>query len=192
MKKKFILFACIFIVINAKSQGEQYHIIRVKGKITNMSTGKQLSPGDIISASDQLQFIDMYSQAIVISKETGKITLTMPDADVFGDDKLLAMAETVVSPIQGRSQLITRAGNVQTVDDLQGLFGTESFYIIGNELDLKLTPDQYQLDDNHYIALEYNLDDEHLSKKLKSGQQNININKKTFLRKNIYPENEKI
>ncbi len=181
MKKFLILFACVFIVINVLSQDEQYHIIRVKGKITNMSTGKQLSPGDKISASDQLQFMDMYSQAIVISKKTGKFTLTMPDADVFSDDKLLAMAETAASPIQGRSQLITRAGNARTVDDLQSLFGTESFYIIGTELDLKLNPDQYQLDDNHYIALEYNLNDEHLSKKLKSGQQNIYINKKALL-----------
>ncbi len=182
MKKFLILFACVFIVINALSQDEQYHIIRVKGKITNMSTGKQLSPGDKISASDQLQFMDMYSQAIVISKKTGKFTLTMPDADVFSDDKLLAMAETAASPIQGRSQLITRAGNAQSVDDLQSLFGTESFYIIGTELDLKLNPDQYQLDDNHYIALEYNLDDEHLSKKLKSEQQNIYINKKSLIK----------
>lgn len=181
MKQLFIVFACFTIMLNAKSQGEQYHIIRVKGKITNMSTGKQLSPGDKINASDQLQFMDMYSQAIVISKKTGKFTITMPDADVFGEEKLLAMAETAASPIQGRSQLITRAGNAQSVDDLQSLFGKESFYVIGDELDIKLNPDQYQLNDNQYIALEYNLDDEHLSKKLKSGQQNIYINKKTLL-----------
>jgi hypothetical protein len=185
MKKIILLLSVAFFFMSAGPHEDQYyHIIKIKGKILNVTTGESLSPGDKINASDQLEFMDQYSQAIVMGDKTGKFTITMPEGDIFGESKLLAMAETAASPIEGRSQLITRAGGEQTVDDLNNLFGNESFYIIGERLDINMDPDNYSLSKENYITLEFSLNEEHISKKLKSNNQTLYINKMALIGEN--------
>lgn len=156
--------------------GEVYNIIKVDGEIMNKTTGKMLSPGDKIKPSDQLEFRDSYSTAVVISNSRGKFTLRPAEqTDAFGDTKLLAMAGNAASPIDSRAQISTRAIGPAEVKDLSKYLGNQNFYLIGNTLSVKLNKTSYPLSPALSIILSYQGQKEKISKKLPFTGQSISI-----------------
>jgi hypothetical protein len=173
----FLLLIAFPLIIFAQAN-EVYNIIKVDGEIINKTTGKMLAPGDKIKPSDQLEFKDSYSTAVVISNARGKFTLEpATTGDAFGDTKLLAMAGNSVKAIDSRAQISTRAVGPTEVRDLSKYLGKDNFYIIGDNLTVKLSKTMYPLSPAMNIVFSYQGKTEKVSKKAVANGQAITIAK---------------
>ncbi len=180
---KTIVLILVLLFSAPMQDNDVYHIIKIKGKIFNVTTNQLVKPGDKIKASDQLEFSSEDALALVISEQKGKFTLRMPEKDLFGDDELLAMADAAASPIQSRSQLATRTFGQAGIKDLDEYFGNQYFNVIGNELTIKLNKEQYPLDDNNYFTFDFMTDNDEHSVKVRDDQQQLIINKSDIMEK---------
>jgi len=179
MKRAVVSFLMLALAVVLFGQAEVYNIIKVDGEIINRSTGKPLTPGDVIKPTDQLEFKSNYAMAIAISSTRGKFTIRLPeqDQDLFDNSQLLAMANTAASPIESRAQLSVRAVGVMEVKDLKKYLGIDNFYILGDKLSVRLSKTFYPLDENNFIVLTYQGKDKTVSKKLGFTGQTIDIDK---------------
>jgi len=179
MKKLISIVIIVFFPLLAIAQNEVYHIIKVEGDITNLTTGKAVAAGDQIKPTDRLEFKNTYAKAIAISSTRGKFTLSMPEKqeDLFSNNRLLAMADNAASPIEGRTQLSTRAIGMTDIKDLKVYLGSPSFYIIGDKVTLRLSKNTYPLNENNFIILSYQGKREQVAKKLGYSGQMLDIEK---------------
>ncbi|MFW6218958.1 MAG: hypothetical protein ACOC2E_08595 [Bacteroidota bacterium] len=179
--KTLIIFILISL-FNLYQGNEFYHIVRVDGEIINIATGQPLTTGDEIKPNDQLRFSSPYATAIALSNLRGKFTISMPEnTDIFDDNQLLAMASSAVSPIGSRMQLSTRGIGGMAVKDFKNFLGEEDFYVIGNELSVKLDKNVYPMDENNFFVFVYQLNGEKKSKKIGYSGQEIKIEKHKLL-----------
>lgn len=175
MKTLVVIFALLLGSIFQNS--DYYHIIKIKGKIFNVTTNKLVMPGEKIKASDQLEFSSEDALALVISDEKGKFTLRMPEKDMFGDDEMLAYADAAISPVESRSQLSMRAFAQTGISDLQEYFGENYFNVIGDQLSVKLDNEKHPLSENIYFTLDFVAGDDEKSVRIKNDGQQITLRK---------------
>ena len=179
MKTLVVIFALLLGTIFQNS--DYYHIIKIKGKIFNVTTNKLVMPGETIKASDQLEFSSEDALALVISDEKGKFTLRMPEKDMFGDEEMLASADASISPVESRSQLSMRAFGQAGINDLNEYFGEDYFNIIGEKLIVSLDKAQYEMDDNNYFTFDFISGNNEKSVRIKHDGQKIIINKQDIV-----------
>lgn len=179
MKQAAFTLLMLALAVTLFGQAEVYNIIKVDGEIINRSTGKPLAPGDVIKPTDQLEFGSNYAMAIAISSTRGKFTIRLPEQeqDLFDNSRMLAMANTAAAPVESRAQLSVRAVGGMEVKDLKKYLGTDTFYILGDKLSVRLSKTFYPLDENNFIVLSYQGKEKTVSKKLGFTGQVIEIDK---------------
>jgi hypothetical protein len=177
MKNILILALLIFSITSIAQTDELYNIIRVNGKIFNISAGEDLSQGNTLKPKDKLNFEGDYSTGIVISNLRKKYTLRMP-YDLGVEDDVFAVAEMSLNPILSRGQLSTRGlMGPNGVKDLKTYLSEDNFNIIGDEIDIHLDKNLYPLNDDKFIVFYYKINDKQVSKKVGFDKQYLNINK---------------
>jgi len=183
--KNIIILALLLLSINAFSQTDElFNIIRINGKIYNISTGEDLNQGNTLKPQDKLNFESDQSSGIVISNLRKKYTLRMPYDLGVGDD-VFAIAELSLNPILSRGQLSTRGlMGPNGVKDLKTYLSEENFNIIGDEIDIHLDKNLYPLNDDKFIVFYYKINDMQVSKKVGFDKQYLNINKEKLLESN--------
>lgn len=176
--KTILSIALLLFTITAFTQNDElYNIIRINGKIYNISTGEDLSQGNVLKPKDKLNFENDNSSGIVISNLRKKYTLRMP-YDLGSEDDVFAIAELSLNPIMSRGQLSTRGlMGPNGVKDLKTYLSEDNFNIIGDEIDIHLDKNLYPLNDDKFIVFYYKINDQQVAKKVGFDKQYLNINK---------------
>jgi len=172
-----IILCFLFIDINAQNEG-QYHVVQVRGAITNVGSGKSLNRGDVVKSIDKLQFGNAQAMALVINA-SGKFTVKLP----FQDDDRTALLENSISPVRSRNQISTRgfANNTDELTDLKSYFGKDMFAIIGDDISVKLNKKVYPLNSKKFIVFYYTAFDDRIAKKIRFNDQQLVIEKEKLM-----------
>lgn len=166
-----IVLASVFSV-----NAQVYHVIKLQGSVTNLNTGKILTPGDIIQASDRLAFESADASIIAIGDNRTKYILKMPKMENADKTDLILKAGQAANAVKSRNAFKTRAFNPdqKEVADLKQYFGSDRFSIIGDQVNVTLSEQKYPLS-NSVIIFYYKVKDKPISKRLKYEQQTISI-----------------
>ncbi len=180
--KKLILIL-LTLLITFYSSSEVYYIIKVKGKIVNLNTGKELLQGMRIEASDKLEFTNNKAMALVISSKRGRFTLKLPPKNENEvKNELIVFVNSAIFPIVTKTRLGTRSSGFSTkVYNLKEYFGDENFTIIGKELKLKIDRSKYALSKNNYIVFKYTHNNKSEENIIDCKKQVLTINKEKLL-----------
>lgn len=167
-----IVLASVFSV-----NAQVYHVIKLQGSVTNLNTGKILTPGDIIQASDRLAFESADASIIAIGDNRTKYILKMPKMENADKTDLILKAGQAANAVKSRNAFKTRAFNPdqKEVADLKQYFGSDRFSIIGDQVKVTLSEQKYPLSNDKFIVFYYKVKDKPVSKKLGFEQQTINI-----------------
>jgi hypothetical protein len=153
MKKSLqILIIVVVNVVSTKAQ-DTYHIVHISGKITNLTTNKDLKIGDKISGENKLKFSTKSSKLIGLNPQKGRVVFTPVAASK--ENELVFYAKNVLTPAQEIKRLstkrITRPDNDTTKVPLmnyEAVFSPEiSYYIIGSQENVYLTDPRLPLND---------------------------------------------
>lgn len=152
---RFVVFiGAIFLSLQLFAQGETFTIVKVKGEILNKTAGSSLHAGAVINADDQLEFVTQQSEAIAISSSRGKFVIKLPPDDLFGATSSLASVDNAAAPIAAHSQYSVRSLDTR-ISDFADYLGKETFYIIGNSVDLSFSSSVYPLSDQKFFSITY-------------------------------------
>ncbi len=98
------------------------------------------------------------------------------------DGDIFANAELALNPIRSRGQLSTRAAVSETgVKDLKTYLGIDNFNVIGAELEIKMDPDIYPMNNNDFFVFHYTVNGRKVSKKVGFDNQVLKIEREKLL-----------
>jgi len=160
MKLIVLLFSVLLL---GSYQTETYYIIKVKGDIVNNRTGKHLSQGDAILATDELKFKDKNSLALVISDTRGRFKLKYPTKDKTNSFEFTAF---VKSALVGTNRVQFSTRNIISnapINDLKTFLGEDEFTVIGNSLDVQLNKEKFS---NQKVVAKYEKKGQRIGKEL--------------------------
>ncbi|MDF1547620.1 MAG: hypothetical protein P1P88_07345 [Bacteroidales bacterium] len=171
MKLIVILFS---LILFGSYQTETYYIIKVKGDIVNLNSGKHLSQGDAILATDELKFSDKDAMALVISDTRGRFKLKFPenkDNDKFEFTSFVKSALVGTNKIQFSTRsIITNAA----IKDLKEFLGDDEFTVIGNSLEVKLNEKDFS---NQKIIAKYDRNGNLIDKNLVGDDNTFSLSR---------------
>ena len=181
---KHIVSICICLLfytntIIAKAEDEKYFILYVEGSIINLTQNKNLKPGDFLLASDQLQFKNNKSRALVISGSRGRFMLKPEANQTEKDIELVQLVKKVLLPIEVKNPNDTRRVTA-LVSDLMEYFGEDDFFIIGESLSFRLNTAYNPLDANSFLIFSYKYKGETFNKRLPYKGNLISIEKEAI------------
>ncbi|WP_420317015.1 hypothetical protein [Ekhidna sp.] len=170
MRTLFILL----ILVAFESHSQSYTVIHIIGKIYNTESGSYLTKGSKVSENSSLKFESDGARAAVLSSSRGRFVIQKNAAASSQSDALYALS-SVISPVRGR--LSTRAGAINNSLDFQKYFNEGTVALIGNEYEVKVSPEAYPISDSKFFYAQYQLGEETINKKLRgeSGKLNINL-----------------
>lgn len=166
------LVLCLLPLMLWSQDGETFVVIKVKGEIYNKTVGEKLTAGSTVKHSDQLEFTPMHSEAIAISDSRGKFVIKIPQADLFGSPGDIASVSHSASPISSRSQYSVRSLDPR-IDDFADYLGNETFYVIGDGIELKFSEYEYKLSEQQFFSVVYLSDGQEHSVDLHANNQSI-------------------
>ena len=168
----------LFVGFGVKAQ-EVYHVTRVSGNITNLTTGQPIVAGVALSPDDRLLFESLESYAITIGDNMNRFLIKLPETEGNLENRVLtASVKEVASPTKMRNLMLARFDPKQSeVNDLRQYFGNDKFSIIGNAVDIQLDKQKYPLSDDKFIVFYYRVDNNPISKKIGNQDQTLVLEK---------------
>ena len=135
----------LFVGFGVKAQ-EVYHVTRVSGNITNLTTGQPIVAGVALSPDDRLLFESLESYAITIGDNMNRFLIKLPETEGNLENRVLtASVKEVASPTKMRNLMLARFDPKQAeVNDLRQYFGNDKFSIIGNAVDIHVVDDRHR------------------------------------------------
>ena len=152
-----------------------YHVTRVSGKLTNLSTGKEVIAGDQLQASDQILFESIESYAITIGKELNRFQIKIHDPGAEADKQMLtSIVKDAARPTKMRSLMLARFDPTETeISNLRNYFGNDKFSVIGDGVEIPLSSQSYPLSENKFIVFFYRVENNPISKKIGHNNQTL-------------------
>jgi len=160
-----------------QSLAQDYYVLQVKGKITVKESKKDVVPGDMLKATDELQFQSQDATAVVMSKTDGRMVLNGKEVEKTEDGEFLALLKNALLPMKQNMQMSTRGANTEEIVNLKDYFGTEQFVIIGEELKIKLNEDKYPVDNERIFVFRYEFEGKPISKIIQFEEKDMVIRK---------------
>ncbi|NJL13314.1 MAG: hypothetical protein HC913_10140 [Microscillaceae bacterium] len=148
MRIIFIISICLCLagMHPVQSQSEKLMALYVKGGIRNLSLRKDMVRGMTFRPSDRIKFSGTSDRAVIISNQRGRYVLS-PSRLTGNENELIGYAADLLNPFKTQSAFSTR-GTQAEVEDLPAFLGLDTFYIVGPELAIHLSPDAYPLGAN--------------------------------------------
>lgn len=174
MKLIVVLLSLVFLGVN---QTETYYIIKVKGDIVNVNTGKHLGQGDAILATDELKFADKDAMALVISDVRGRFKLKYPEKE---NDDNLEFTAFVKSALVGTSKFQFNTRSIITnaaIKDLREFLGDDEFTVIGNSLEVPLSESEFA---NKKVLAKYDKNGKEVDKELIGENNTLTLSRNTL------------
>jgi len=175
MKTIKLIAVCLLLFGYTVQAQSLFNVTRVQGKITNLKTGKELMAGDAISAEDQLLFESMDSYAIAIGDNMARFQIKLQEGDHTAEQPMLTKtAKETAKPTKMRSLMLIRFDpSEKEISDLKQYFGNDKFSIIGNSIDIPVSPKNYPLSDEKFIVFYYKVDNKPVQKKIGFAEQSL-------------------
>lgn len=179
MKTIKLIAVCLLLFGYTVQAQSLFNVTRVQGKITNLKTGKELMAGDAISAEDQLLFESMDSYAIAIGDNMVRFQIKLQEGDHNAEQPMLTKtAKETAKPTKMRSLMLIRFDpSEKEISDLKQYFGNDKFSIIGNSIDIPVSPKNYPLSDEKFIVFYYKVDNKPVQKKIGFAEQSLILEK---------------
>lgn len=178
MKTIKLLSICLFFFGFSLQAQNVYNVTRVQGKITNLKTGKEVVAGDALSKDDQLLFESLDSYAIAIGDNMVRFQIKLHDTEQNQEPMLTRTAGETAKPTKMRSLMMIRFDPTEKeISDLKQYFGNDRFSVIGNTIDIPVSPKTYPLSDEKFIVFYYKVDNKPVQKKIGFAEQNLILEK---------------
>lgn len=121
-------FWLLSVCICAAQSSQQYHVVRVVGKVESPALNRALKTGDVIQSQDQLKFSTKESYIIVNSPQTGRKRISgVPDNT---PREFLQLLQSFVQP-ELRSTA-SRNISMEYVEALQNSLDSDTLLILGD------------------------------------------------------------
>jgi len=168
---KFLIFI-ISVYLLFSYQTERYYIVKVKGGITNVKSGKTLAQGDEINPNDQIKFSDGNAMALVVSDANKKYTLKLPNTA----NNVGLTASVTNSLIFSKTKRTASRGIITNaaIKDLKEFLGNNQFTVIGNSLEVKLSKQTFE---NQSIEAKYDLSGKPFNKEIARGDTILKLSR---------------
>jgi len=166
--KKIILSLLVLAFVNIYSQ-ENFKVIRVNGTIVNEKSNSNLAAGTVFSDNDKLSFGNSSSRAAVINSK-GRYILA-------SNNSKNAYAKSYLTPAM--SNMSSRSGAIVNQVDLKNHFSGN--YLIFKTSEVKVSKDNFPMDDNHFFYIRYEYKGENINKQLKNVNDTLIINKSELM-----------
>jgi len=166
--KTIFLSLLILLFANMYSQ-ESFKVIRVNGTIINEKSNSNLSAGSVFSDNDKLSFGNSNSRAAVINSK-GRYILA-------AHNSTNAYAKSFLTPAM--SNMSSRSGAIVNKVDLKNHFSGN--YLIFKTSEVKISKDNFPMDENHFFYIRYEYKGEKINKKLKKVNDTLVINKSELM-----------
>lgn len=152
MRTNLLPSLCLFLLLfgyhKAFSQSQKFIVIIGNRDIQNLKSNKELSsisPDDVIWSETPLKFLDPNANALLMD-ETGK------EYELRNSrDKSNPLLKDVISPRIDKPLKGSR-GAYAVVSDLGTYFGDKEFFIIGNQLKIKLNEQKYPVSSTQFLG----------------------------------------
>ncbi len=179
MKTIKLIAVCLLLFGYTAQAQSLFNVTRVQGKITNLKTGKEVVAGDAIKAEDQLLFESMDSYAIAIGDNMVRFQIKLQEGEHNTEQPVLTKtAKETAKPTKMRSLMLIRFDpSEKEISDLKQYFGNDKFSIIGNSIDIPVSPKNYPLSDEKFIVFYYKVDNKPVQKKIGFAEQNLILEK---------------
>jgi len=167
--KQFIVFLILLIANLGYGQSEDYTVIKVQGSILKKKSGDPLGQGSVFASDEQLLFETADSRAAVIGSTRGRLILTSGNKGSARSNLLPAM-----------SNMSSRSGSLINFIDLQNHF--KGNYLILNETAIRISSDNFPMDDNNLFYIRYDYKGEAINKKLTYKRDTLYIDKRELFK----------
>lgn len=181
MKKLLLLFFCQALTIVAaskrmapflSSEVQQFQVVKVKGNVTNLTTGKSLLAKSHFSSEDQLAFSSPADRLALI--DAAKRTyIARPNAD---------QRTYVLNPI--RNKFDTRPGEILSYMQFVKYLDNRDFVILGDQTSIRIVAPELKPTPDRFYFIRYQLKEETvpINKKLKTVGEQIIISKSALFK----------
>lgn len=159
-----ILIGFSFIPVSISYSQNNLTVIKVNGTIVIQESNMELQQGTVFSENDDIEFKTTNARAAVISPGKGRFIL-MPGNKNITSNLLPAMAN-----------ISSRAGALINFIDLQNHF--KGNYLILNKTAIKISSDNFPMDDRNLFYIRYQYKGEPINKKLAFKADTLYIDKK--------------
>ncbi|MBN1250600.1 MAG: hypothetical protein JXR51_02200 [Bacteroidales bacterium] len=182
---KTILLICLFF-IQTLLHSQNYYVIKVRGEILCINSGKLLKQGDNLNLNDKLKFKSANAYALVMNNKREKFHLKLPERMEATVDEFTAYTKN--SLIAVNDKLNTRGGVAfeSQISNLSKYFGNSDFTIIGNKLSVNLNKKTYKLNQTQKIIAKYQFENNAKQLVLNNDSNSICLSENKFQ----IPENE--
>jgi len=140
----------------------EFKVIRVEGNITYQASGDEMKRGDSFPEKEPLVFKSALASAAVIDSKLNRVILRPPSKK--GKAYNLFPALNNVTP---------RAGAILNLIDFKAYFSDTLF--LPNELKVTMNPEIFNIDDDHFLYLEYDYYGEEINKRIKVKDSTMTI-----------------
>ena len=167
MKNLFILLLAFYFT-SIYSQ-ENFKVIKINGTIVNEKSKSNLSRGSVFSDNDKFKFESSSSRAAVINNK-GRYILQANNSNN-------AYAKAFLTPAM--SNMSSRSGAIVNQVDLQNHFNGN--YLIFKKDKIKISKDNFPMDENNFFYIRYDYKGESINKKLSYTNDTLVIDKKELI-----------
>lgn len=172
-----ILLVFLSLLIFIPQQTDNYYIVKISGNIINTTTGKHLAQGDEILATDEIQFTDRESYALVVGEKSERYKMKFPESVIDNEGQFTSIVKNSLSK-SGKIRKKTR-GIITNADirDLKEFLGEDEFTVIGNSLNVQLSKQEFQ---DQSVVAKYDKNGQIVDKELVDQDYKLNLSRKTL------------
>lgn len=171
--KILLVFLSLLMVI--PQQTDTFYIVKVSGDIINTSTGKHLTRGDEILATDEIQFADREAYALVVGEKSERYKLKFPESIIDDEGGFNSMVRNSLS--KSKKIRVKTRGIITNADisDLKEFLGEDEFTVIGNNLNVQLNKQEFQ---DQSVIMKYDKNGQKVDKELVDMDYKLNFSRK--------------
>ncbi|MDH5476625.1 MAG: hypothetical protein OEX22_13085 [Cyclobacteriaceae bacterium] len=172
----FLFFLCVSLV--EAQQNEDYYVIRVTGKITNISAGKALEVRDKFNAKDEIKFSSTNDYAVVISSVQGHLVLKPHKAEKKEGELTYFVRENLI-PMQKHTSTRGQFTEFFKQSDIKHYFESRPFLLL-EQNQFWMFNGMFEINDSSYLYMA-TCDDNKAKLSYNSKTQLLTINRKKAL-----------
>ena len=201
LRSKSVIMLILALIINLSltriTSSQNFHTIRVNGKIVLENKGIELDQGVLFSENDSLVFYNYNASAFVIHPERGRFVIRPDNNDLayaranftpsmsnissrnididVVDYSNIDVSKARASFIPAISNVSSRSSNIANLNDMQNHFHGD--YAIIDDIKLFVNPDEFPMTDKKFFFIRYELNYEPVIKKLSFSNDTLKIYK---------------
>ncbi len=178
MKTFFLWIFLTLLLAGQHATAQEYFVLQVKGKILVKSSQKEVAPGDMLAAADELVFASQEATAIVMSKTDGRMVLDGKETKKNTEGEFWALLKNAVVPMKQNMKMSTRGADTEAIRNFKDYFGTARFAIIGSELRLAISQESYPVSNERIFVYRYEYEGKPISKVIPFEEGKMVLNQK--------------